>query len=245
MSDSRDEHPLRQLTQGIVEGLDTLESEYPDLWILTSFAANLSHALLVSAMHTRDLNSHDALPLLLWQQMSKYQLAALLQFAARDVDAGYTLLRNATELVRDVATLGARPEAAERWHNARRDKKADRMFRFDRSDPLQAYVHDLYKFASNWGTHGHITGLSGAKPAGLAGVDDHIQVRKVSDGTRDEALAMWLLGFVPMQELCGRRFKHRGSEEFSEFFAALIEQGPQFHAAATRLRDLSQAGGTA
>lgn len=65
MPDSSDNHPLRQLALGIVEGLDGLEAEYPDLWTLTSFAANVGQALLVSVMDSRDLTSGDALPLLL------------------------------------------------------------------------------------------------------------------------------------------------------------------------------------
>lgn len=39
---------------------------------------------------------------------------------------------------------------------------------------------------------------------------------------------MWLLGFVPMQQLCARVFENRGSEDFSRFFAALIDHGPLF-----------------
>lgn len=243
MMHSTDDHPLRQLATGIVEELDRLEAEYPDLWMLTSLAANLSQALLVSVMHYRDLASRDTLPLLLWQQMTKYQFGALLQFVARDLDSGYTLLRNATELVRDVATLRSHPEYAERWHGARNERRPDRVFRFDRSDPLQAYVHDLYKFTSDWGTHGHITGLSGAKPNGLAGTDNQIQVRQVTDAARDEALSMWLLWFVPMQQVCARVFENRGSDDFARFFEALVEHGPLFHKAATRLRALSEAEG--
>lgn len=245
MPNSDEEHPLRQLVAGILDEVNRLEEEYPDLWVLISFAANLSQALLVSVMHYRDLSSRDNLPLILWQQMTKYQFAALLQFVAREPDAGYTLMRNATELVRDVATLGSHPEFTERWHSARKLRRSDRVFRFDRSDPQQAYVHDLYKFASDWGTHGHITGLSGTKPAGLAGAEKQVQVRKVTDSARDEALSMWLVGFVPMQRICANVFADRASPDFRRFFNALVEQSDVFHKAAIRLRALAKAEGTA
>ena len=179
-------------------------------------------------MHSPQLGGSHHLPLLLWQQMTKYQFQSLLQFIALELDTGYTLLRNATELVRDVAFLGAHPDDTERWYEARRMNRSDRRFRFDRSDPSQAYVHDLYKLASNWGVHGHITGLSSSKPVGMGGLSNQIQVRQVGTAGRDEAVVMWLLGFVPMQRICAAVFLPWASGEFRQFFDTLLEQSEVF-----------------
>lgn len=87
---------LDELASGVGEALRQWKSDYPDLVVLTSFASNLSLALIVSAMHSPSLRGTDALPLLLWQQMTKYQFQALLQLIALELDTGYTLIRNAS-----------------------------------------------------------------------------------------------------------------------------------------------------
>jgi len=235
MEQPEDPHVLRQLAVGALGSVDQLQRDEPDLWLLTGFGGNLSQALLAAAMHRDDLGPNDTLPVILWQQMTKYQFQALLLFVTRDLDAGYTLLRNATELVRDVAHIGAHPESADAWWKARSNGRSDRQFRFDRSDPFQVLVHNLYKGASNWGTHGHITGLSGSQPTGVTGIESRIQVRQVTDASRGQAIATWLLGFVPMQHLCARVFQTRASADFTKLLAALDTQGPVFTAAAKRL----------
>jgi DNA polymerase III psi subunit len=236
MDQAGDAHVLHQLAAGALDAVNQLQQDEPDLWVLTGFAANLSQALLASAMHLDDLGPNDTLPLILWQQMTKYQFQALLHFVTRDLDCGYTLLRNAAELVRDVAHLGSNPMSADAWWKARSTGRSDRRFRFNRSDPLQAYVHDIYKGASNWGTHGHITGLSGSQPSGVAGLGDRIQVRQVTDASREQALGIWLLGFAPMQHVCATVFQNRASSDFSAFLVTLASQGEILGTAATRLR---------
>jgi hypothetical protein len=239
MEDEGGCHPLKDLAIGFVESLEQWKQEFPDLWVLTSMAGNLSQVLVASAMHFPQLDGARHLPLLLWQQMTKYQFQSLLQFVALDPDTGYTLLRNATELTRDVAFLGTHPNDAERWYEARRRNRSDGRFRFDRSDPSQAYVHNLYKLSSNWGTHGHITGLSSSRPIGIGGFNDQIQIRQVSTAGRDEAVVIWLLGFVPMQRICATVFLSRATEEFRQFFDTLLGQSEVFQKAATGLRSIA------
>lgn len=245
MADEEVGHPLKELARGLVESLEQWEQEFPDLWVLTSMAGHLSQLLLITAMHSPQLGGAHHLPLLLWQQMTKYQFQSLLQFVALDLDAGYTLLRNATELARDVAFLAAHPNDTERWYEMRRTNRSDRRFRFDRSDPSQAYVHDLYRLASNWGTHGHLTGLASTRPVGVDGLRGQIQIRKVSTAGRDEAVVIWMLGFVPMQRICAAVFLSRATEEFEQFFDALLGQSEVFHKAATRLRAVAAGDSTA
>src|SRR5688572_8917650 len=125
MADEEVGHPLEDLALGLVESLEQWAQEYPDLWVLTSMAGHLSQALIVSAMHSPQLDGSYHLPLLLWQQMAKYQFQSLLQFVALELDTGYTLFRDVTELTRDVAFLGAHPDDTERWYEARRTNRPD------------------------------------------------------------------------------------------------------------------------
>jgi len=240
MRDEEMGHPLQEMARGLVESLEQWQQEYPDLWTLTSFAGYLSQALMTSAMSSRQLDAAHHLMLLPWQQMTKYQFKALLQFIARDLDTGYTLLRNATEVARDVAFLGAHPEDVEWWYKSRGVNRSGGRCRFDRSDPSQAYVHDLYKIASTHGTHGHLTGMSSSEPVDTHGSSHKIQMRQVSTSGRDQAVAIWLLGFVPMQRICAAVFLHEADEEFRHFFDILLEQSNVFHKTAERLGAVAQ-----
>jgi hypothetical protein len=235
-------HPLKELALGLIEGLEQWEQEYPDLKALTAMAGHLVQALMASTFQLPGFTASETLCLLLWQQMTKYQFQSLLQLIGKELDTGYTLLRNATELVRDIAFVHKHPEATERWYAAKHAGRSDPMFRFDRSEPYQAYVHDLYTFACRFGTHGHMTGLSSSAPAGLCGRDDVVQVRQVTGTGRDEGVVMWLLGFVPMQSVCAQVFLSRGDDAFREFFRILSEHADLFHKVATRLQAAAKSG---
>jgi hypothetical protein len=153
----------------------------------------------------------------------------------RRLDAAYTLLRNATELVRDAATIEDDDGRALRWWNGKLNDRRDRLFQFDETDVHEKYVYELYKIATNWGTHCHITGVLKSTHIGAIGFDDKIEVRRVSDKGIDEALAIWLSGFFPMQFTCLEQLAKRHPDEFTEVMPMLFEYAELAGRAAKRL----------
>lgn len=236
MSDDVNQHPLERIVTDQLRQVKEFEARYPDIYLLTSTAGKLWWAMVGEAAHIAGLDEAETCRLLLWQMIGNYQFDALLMIVTGDLDAAYTMLRNATELVRDVATIGNDVGRAQRWWDSKRTDKRDKLFQFDDSDSNQKYVHQLYKMASNWGTHGHITGLSHSALIGVAGREENIAILRVSTKGIEETLTVWLCGFFPMQFICFEPFAKRHPETFKELAGMLLDHADLMGKAAKRLR---------
>lgn len=236
MSDEANQHPLEQIVTDQLRWIREFENRYPDIYLLTSTAETLLSAMVGEAAQITGLDQAEGCRLMLWQMVGKYQFNSLLMIVTGDLDAAYTMLRNATELVRDVAVIGNDVSRAQRWWASKRDNKRDRLFQFDDSDGNQRYVHELYRMASNWGTHGHMTGWSHTEKIGVAGLEENIELRQVGTRGIEEGLAVWLCGFFPMQFICFESFAKRHPERFRELATMLLNHADLVGKAVKRLR---------
>ena len=236
------EHPLEQLLSRQSSCLKEFQANYPELYVITRAAGNFFLAMSGEAAQITNLDEAEACRVMLWQMIGKYQFDSLLMIVTGELDAAYTILRNATEFVRDVAVIRNDVSNARRWWKAKCTDKRDRLFQWDDSDANQRYVHQLYRMASNWGTHGHITGLSHAHKIGMAGRENNVEIWKTSTQGIEETLAVWLAGFFPMQFICLQPFARKYPERFRQLTEMLFTQAEFMGKAATRLREWAASG---
>jgi len=236
VTDEVNQHPLERIVADQVRLIKEFETRYPDVYLLTSTAGKLVWATVGEAAQITGLDEAEVCRLLLWQMIGKYQFDSLLMIVTGDLDAAYATLRNATELVRDVASIGNDVSMAQRWWASKRNDKRDKLFRFDDSVSNQKYVHQLYKMASNWGTHGHITGLSHTEQIGVAGRENNVGLLRVGPKGIEETLAVWLCGFFPMQFICFEPFAKRHPDRFRELGTMLMNHADLVGKAVKRLR---------
>jgi len=115
--------------------------------------------------------------------------------------------------------------------------KSNEMFRFDRSDPQQESVYQLYKTASNWGTHGHYSVLVRGGRTEVIGPRQSVEVRQITDAGVREALILWLCGFLPIQVLCVEPFARAHPERFRRPTELLLKLGDLAGLILNRLRE--------
>ncbi len=225
MDNRNKRHPIEQILDGEQEAISKFASERPDLWQVTSACANTAEMLLATAANINNLSEAEGWRLLLWQTALRYQFLSLRFIITRDLDSAYTLLRNATELARDVASIKDNTRQAKLWLESKVANKRDYSFKFDETDPMQSYVFRLYKMASDWGTHGHYSVLMFREVAGRTGKNDALALLKVSQAGTEEALSVWLAGFCPIQWVCAEQFVKTHPTEFAWSWAKFVDFG--------------------
>lgn len=230
MDKNHDEfHPLERLLNLERQAVEEFARERPDIWKVTRNSELAAHVLLAAAIDLPNLTEPENLRLFLWQSVLRYQFLSLKFMVTRDLDAAYTLLRNATELSRDIVCIANDPQMTIRWYESKTARKRDSQFRFNTSDPAQASVFSFYKIASNWGTHGHFCGLYYGQMISRVGPDGVFALTQVSEAGVDEALVLWIISFLSIQTLCAKQFVKDHPTEFSESWALFCEYGDLIH----------------
>lgn len=129
----------------------------------------------------------------MWQTAADYQKQSLIHILARELDAGFALLRMATELARDAYVIGNNNQLLQLWIN--REKRASeyrKKFKFNESVPGGAAAFDLYKFCSQFGVHGHTTSTMHADLTGEATTDGSGVVINTDQRAIFSGLRIWL-----------------------------------------------------
>jgi hypothetical protein len=208
------DHALEHLCHRQETAVVDFARTWPAIWKHTGESLRLVTQLAFGKAATLQKASlPEQLRVFLWQHAVKYETLALSFIAMRELDAAYTMLRNALEVCRVATFIGTDPSKAERWLKSMLD--GQRLgSKFDASDPLQSLLRDLFDLTSAWGTHGHNMALAwtgeirGSTVGSLSfGVSD--------DGIR-AALAMWLSAFWMSQRAFVRAFYDTREAEFDE-----------------------------
>jgi hypothetical protein len=222
--DSKDNaHPIEDIFESEQKAIEAFASERPDVWQLTSTLGTAAKALLLTAAQIGNLTSPEHWRLLIWQNIYHYLFLSLRFIITRDLDSAYTLLRNATELTRDITCIKDDPEKAKLWVKSKFEDKRDFTFKFDDTDSQIAYVHQIYKVASNWGTHGHFSIITSGEFVEMADNSGEIAIYKISDEGANIALFMWLSAFCPIQLLCAEQFLKAHPAEFGPLGKWLLD----------------------
>ncbi len=223
-----DIHPLDELLDLERRAAQEFSKERPSFWGLAQNALTAARMLISIAMKVHSTKS-EACRLILWQTVLEYQRHALQAIIIGELGIGYTLLRNATELSRDIAGIKTDYDS-DRWFQSRKDNKRDGYFKFDKSDPTQAYVYSVYKEASDLGTHGHFSVIRFGEITGHANQGDkELALVQISDEGKDQAMHLWLASFAPIHVLCGSQFRAVHPDEFTFGWSLFLKWNNQAH----------------
>jgi hypothetical protein len=211
---SEPRHPLEEILEEEREAMRTFATRDPEVWSYVSDASRVVQELWSTAAEIDDLTKAESLRIFMWQMLSKYQLQSFRFIVLREIDAAFTLLRNAAELARVIAYIGDDPSRAATWLKSKAGEAQRLNSKFDKTDPLQACVAKLYDMTCKWGTHGHDSALRWGELTGLVGKGFHVSVVAVSAEGVDRAIRLWLTAFYPMQMLCLKPFMAAHPAEF-------------------------------
>lgn len=217
-----DVHPLDELLDIERHAVIEFAKNHPDFWGYTQNASSAARMLISIAAKVHHTEP-EAYRLILWQTVLRYQIHALQSIIIGELGIAYTLIRNATELSRDIICIKTDNDV-ERWFKSKTERKRDNFFKFNESDPVQAYVHSVYKEASDLGTHGHFSLMKFGEIADHLEHDGkEIAMVQVSDKGMGRALHLWLASFTPIQMLCGSIFREEHPEDFTVGWELLLK----------------------
>lgn len=222
-------HPLLDIMQREEAELEQFAADRPDLWQIIHSCGTTTEALLAPIWTLRNTSPAEELRLMLWQRVVHYQFSSLRFIITRELDAGYTLLRNVTELVRDIACIKNNPDNAKLWYESKSGNKLDRQkyrgtFKFDTSDLRHKAVHELYKKASEWGTHGHYSMMFSSEKAPSFDAKDYLaEGVRISDQAVYDNLVVWLASFCSIQWLCSEELAKSHPVDFEFGWKSLVE----------------------
>jgi hypothetical protein len=162
--------------------------------------------------------------LFLWQKILHYQVQSLFLILQHQLDAGYALLRLATELSRDLARIADNEKMLSIWL-ARENKQNEykKHFKFSLDFPDESAIHNVYKFASKFGVHGHVTDAMFSEVIGTIGKNNSMLSFGVSDYGVIEAVYMWMMSFLPIHNICAKSFVSKYFAIRPEIFLTLRE----------------------
>ena len=201
------EHPLDEWLSFEQETISKFKKRYPDLWQVFGDSINLARAIPYVIGQQHGLTEIEMHRLLLWQKVLHYQTQSLFLLLKSQLDAGFALLRLAAELSRDVIRIADNEKMLVIW--AERENKANeykKHFKFMQHFPDEEAVHMVYKFASKFGVHGHLTDTMFSEVIGELGKSGAMLSWGVSDYGVLDAVHMWMMSFFPMHQICARSF---------------------------------------
>jgi hypothetical protein len=222
------EHPLLDILEREEAELKKFASNRPDLWQIIHACGTTAEALLAPIWTLGNTSAAEELRLMLWQKVVDYQFLSLKFIITRELDAGYTLLRNVAELVRDIACIKNNPDHCKLWYASKFGDKQDRKkyrdtFKFDTSDSRQKSVYELYQRASEWGTHGHYSILLFSERAATIDKKDLGLGVRISDQAVYDELVVWFASFCSIQWLCSEELAKSHAEDFEFSWESLVK----------------------
>jgi hypothetical protein len=222
----QDVKELDGLVAGRQTAISAFRDEQPEIWLMVN-SAYLSAWQLAIAAATRDhgtaAQATDAVRSDLWLTLIDYQMSSFLLLIQRQLGAGVALLRLASELGRDVPRIGASESRLDAWLTRRSSKDSDDKYRkqsrFDETNNLERFVHQLYDLASVHGVHGHMLDSSHSVPTDVSPNGTVLRL-EVPDLAASKTLSIWLGAAFPLNELCARTFPSRQAGVLAEAYAA-------------------------
>ena len=219
-------HPLYEWVSFEQESIQKFKDSYPELWKVFGDSINLARAVPFVIGRQDELTEIEMHRLFLWQKILHYQVQSLFLVVQHQLDAGYALLRLAAELSRDLACIADDEKMLSIWL-ARENKQNEykKHFKFSLDSPDGRVVYNVYKFASKFGVHGHLTDAIFSKVIGTIGKNNSMLSFGVSDYGVIEAVYMWMLLFLPIHYLCAKTFISKYSTVRPDLFATLEQHG--------------------
>ncbi len=165
---------------------------------------------------------------LMWQTAVNYYKQALEHILARELDAGFALLRMATELARDAYAIGKDESRLDLWmHREERAEEYRRAFKFDKSNPAGEIAFRIYKITSRYGVHGHMTSLLHAKK-GQKTEDAKGVLLSTDEKIIFTGLQIWLRAFFPIHALFCDSFQLNKApvSSYKSFMELVTSLGP-------------------
>ena len=249
MSNSLELHPVEEYLNIQQSRISEFSKNHPDISRILGTCFNVSRMLMVTIGHQPSLSLVETHRLVMWQSVTEYQVQSLILILTGKLDSGHALLRLATELSRDVHCIGDDESRLTLWLDKEKRRQEYRtLFKFDDTSDFGKTVHDIYKFCSQFGVHGHRTTSAFSEPVGRTGKNDCLLLIDVTDLAILDAVQIWLMAFVSIQHLCASTFFERHLVELQEplsHFASLeILMGDIVRELNKSLRDLRQSKST-
>ncbi len=201
------EHPLDEWLSFEQESTSRFRNIYPDLWQVFGDSINLARAVPFVIGQQASLTELEMHRLFLWQKVFHYQTQSLFLLLKSQLDAGFALLRLAAELSRDVIRIADDESMLAIW--LERENKPDeykKRFKFLQNFPEEKKVHTVYRFASQFGIHGHQTDTMFGEIIGTVGESSSMISWGVSHYGVLDAVHMWMMSFLPMHQTCAKSF---------------------------------------
>ena len=128
-------------------------------------------------------------------------------FVAISTRCWLTLLRLAAELSRDVVRIADSEKMLTIWlERENKPNEYKKHFKFASHSPDEEAVHTVYKFASKFGVHGHVTDAMFSEVIGTIGKSGSMLSLGVSSYGVLDAIHMWTMSFLPMHHICAKTF---------------------------------------
>ena len=199
------------------ETVRALLNKYSDLPVVLT-AMFTSVRMTINAALAIDLTREQCALLQLWRNLYKYQEDSLFLIMSQRLDAGFALLRMATELARDIARMNEDVVNYEMWHKKHKLNQEEfykKTFRFNRKDPLEKLAYGFYNLFSNWGVHGHLTGIAHMEKAGTTGDGDYV-ILAIPEDAIIRSIGLWMAAFLPLNKICQNVFSNSINSHSSE-----------------------------
>lgn len=201
------EHPLDEWLSFEQESIQKFKKTYPDLWQAFGDSINLARAVPFVIGQQQELTEIEMHRLFLWQKVLHYQTQSLFLLLQAQLDAGFALLRLAAELCRDVIRIADDEKMLAIWlERETKPNQHKKRFKFMLNSPDEEAVHTIYKFASQFGVHGHQTDTMFSEIIGTVGERNSMISFGVSNYGVLDAVHMWLMSFLPMHNVCAKTF---------------------------------------
>jgi hypothetical protein len=201
------EHPLDEWLVFEQEAVSKFKARYPDLWKVFGDCINLARAVPYVIGQQDGLTEIEMHRLFLWQKVLHYQTQSLFLLLQSQLDAGFALLRLASELSRDVIRIADDEKILAIWlQRENKPNEYKKRFKFIQNSPDEKAVHTVYKFASKFGVHGHQTDTMFSEIIGTIGGSSSLLTWGVSNYGVLDAVHTWMMSFLPMHHICAKSF---------------------------------------
>ena len=131
-------------------------------------------------------------------------------------------MRLAAELSRDVIRIADDEKLRVVWlERENKPNEYRKHFKFTEQSPDEEAVHMVYKFASKFGVHGHVTDTMFSEVIGTFGKNDSMLSWGVSNYGVLDAVHMWMMSFLPMHHVCAKSFMSKYFAIRPEIFLTL------------------------
>lgn len=216
-------HPMDEWLSFENVSISKFKKRYPELWSVFGESINIARAIPYVIGQQDGLTLLEMHRLILWQKVLHYQVQSLFLLLRTQLDAGYALLRLAAELSRDVVRTADDERMLDIWvARELKPKEYKKHFVFDLNSPDEEAVFNVYKFASVFGVHGHLTDAMYSEVTDTFGKGGPMVNWVVSDYGVLEAVYMWLLSFYPMHHICAKSFIPNYFATRPEIFITLV-----------------------